>query len=209
VLLDPGQIAHHEAGHWVIGDVLGFLTGAVSILPIPPRKAGGHTEVQAQCGALHSVERVEDFVCMLYAGTVAQHLHALTVAGTAEHERPGENGEDVTILVGGGDSDFALANEALERAGLATDAARERLLERTIKLVVVHLRRIEMLARALLVNGKITNPRKLLGWPEQRQAAPRATFTTEQEQAGARIYRDLRAVFPTAAVLGGRQRAAR
>jgi ATP-dependent Zn protease len=137
--VERARTAYHEAGHLVIGMVLGFRCSSVSIRPDEARGSLGRVvPLEGRDGPMAdtiSRGKVERWVCVLYAGYAAEVRFAPDAHDAA---RDGARGDD------------AQADDSLERAGRTSDSTRHLLRARTAELVEQHWAVIESVARALL-----------------------------------------------------------
>ncbi len=141
VMTDLAQVAHHEAGHYVIGQLFGQLQWKLSI--VPDRESAGRVMGEGDfywnADADWEIDRqsLVGHVCTYYAGFAAQIRSAP------------ESSEAARLTAW---TDDEKADDLLCLAGLDTDADRKRLRQRTAELVEEHWAAIKRIAQELFAH---------------------------------------------------------
>jgi ATP-dependent Zn protease len=139
IAIERARTAYHEAGHLVVGMLLGFRCSFVSIRPDETRGSLGRVVPLETHGDPTTVDlcrrSTEHWLCVLFAGYAAEVRFA---PDAREAAREGARGDDEQ------------AETLLERAGMANHSTRHLLRARAAELVEQHWSVIEGVARALL-----------------------------------------------------------
>jgi hypothetical protein len=134
-------LAHHEAGHAVVGLALGYPPLSATVCLKPGRPAIG---LVTSAGT--RPQSVLDSCCILLAGYYAQTRHL------GDRNVPGFSADEIEVQCA---SDFAKVDEVLESFDFVNALTFEVLIGETRKLVEENWPRIERLAAKLLEHGTL------------------------------------------------------